>query len=255
MKLSKDFLIFIGIVLLGLILRMLFLDKAGGLWYDELLGSYNEAAQPNIFAVISYTMKNDIHFPLYQIFLHYWGNIFSFSDYSLRLFSVFCGSLNVIVAYFIGNDLKSRQTGLICAAVFAINSFLIYYSQEVRMYSFLVLLASCYLLFAVRTKNDYKNKVNYILFVLFAFALIMSYTISFIFVIAQFVILFIYLINEHKEDKRSILKHAIWSFFFLILFCLPIFIYFITHKAQYSGFMSGFFSNWTSFLVSVQDWF
>lgn len=149
---NKSLWIGLGILLAAVIFRVLCLDKTGGLWYDELV-SYNEAAQADIIQVISYTLKTDVHFPVYPVLLHLWTKIFSLSDLSLRAFSAFFGVLTVIAAYFAGKELKSKETGLYCAAVFAINSFLIYYSQEVRLYSILMFLITLLTYFALRLKN------------------------------------------------------------------------------------------------------
>lgn len=248
--LNRTNLLLIFIVLISIVLRFLYLDKIGGLWYDEII-SYKEASQPSILSVISYTLNTDVSFPLYQVILHCWSKIFSFSDYSLRLFSVICGILTVLTSYFIGKELKSKETGLICASVFAVNSFLIYYSQEVRMYSLLTLFLSLYLFFVVKIKNDYRNKWNYFGATIFALAVICSYTISFLFIASQFLILLIYLINHNKEDRFFIIKQILISSIILGIFCLPLLN--VMHK--YAGIFNGVWNDWSSILVFLQDWF
>lgn len=248
---------FLGLILfLSAILRILWLDKAGGLWYDELVGSYKEASMPNILSIISYTMQVDIHFPLYPILLHIWAKIFSFSDFSLRLFSAICGILSVLGAYLAGKELKSSDTGLLCAAIFAINSFLIYYSQEVRMYSLLTLLSVFFTYFTIRLKNDYKNIYNYAGLVTLGSAVILTHTISVIFVASQSLAIFLYLFKTIEANERKFLVRN-FGVSLLALFFLngPLFAYVLLNKTHYTSFLSGFYSNWTSFLVSVQGWF
>ena len=253
--LNKISISFLLIVLIGIIFRLLCLDKVGGLSYDEIIGSYNEAHQPNILSVIFYTLKIDIHFPLYQILLHLWGNIFSFSDYSLRAFSAVCGVMTVIFSFFIGKELKSKQTGLICASIFALNSFLIYYAQEVRMYSLIALFSSIYLLFLVKIKNNHENKWNYLGFCISAFAVILSYPISTVFIFAQTIALIIYLLYEHKENRKFILKQTLITIILLIIFCSPFFGYLYLHQAKYLNFFGSSYCDWTSVFVLLQDWF
>lgn len=203
---NKTNIILIFILFVSIVFRFFCLNKVGGLWYDELVGSYNEAILPNILSIINYTLKVDIHFPLYQILLHYWGKLFSFSDYSLRAFSAICGVLTVVFSYFVGKELKSERTGLICASIFAVNSFLIFYSQEVRMYSLLALLSTIYLFFVVRIKNDIQNKWNYVGIICFAFAVVFTYTIGFIFVFAQFIALTLYILLKDNINKKGVFK-------------------------------------------------
>lgn len=242
------------IIILGAILRLLCVNKVDGLWYDELI-SYKQASQSNLLSVIFYTMKTDIHFPLYQLILHYWSKLFSFSDYSLRSFSVICGITAIIIAYLIGKELKDKETGLICASIFAVNSFLIYYSQEVRMYSLMVLLTSCYLLFLLKIKNNYKNKWNYVWLSILGFALICSYTIAIVFVGFQFLALVIYLIYKYKKDRKTIMKSSVISISILTLFCIPLFgLLYLFQMKSMSG-VGELGCDWSYLIVVLQDWF
>lgn len=242
------------ILLIGTVLRFLCLDKTDGLWYDELV-SYKQASQPDILSIIFYTLKTDIHFPLYQILLHLWSNVFTFSDYSLRSFSAICGIAAIFVSFLVGKELNSPKTGLICAGVFSVNSFLIYYSQEVRMYSLMVLLLCCYLLFLLRIKNNYKNKWNYIGLIFFAFTLICSYTIAIVFVLSQFFILVFYLINKYEMDRSLILKNSAIFTILLGILCTPFFgLLYIFQLKTLSG-TSGFTFNISYLLILLQDWF
>lgn len=249
-KFIKENIYLLLIIMLGTILRFVFLDKPNGLGYDELIGTLKEANQPNILAVISYTLKMDIHFPLYQVMLHLWAKIFSFADYSLRSFSAFFGMLTVLVAYFIGKKLKSKDTGLVCSLIFAINSFLIYYSQEARMYGFMSLLSSLFLLFTVKIKNNPQNNWNYFGFILFAFAVITSYTISAVFVFAQIGALIIYLISEKKTSKKLLVSAGI-----LIALCLPFLIFILANSSKYTNFFGGFYFDASSIFAIAQNWF
>ena len=137
------------ILLLAIIFRFTCLDKVDGLWYDELT-MYNEAVKPTFLQVLFFSLKDDVHFPLYQILLHYWGNLFSFSDFALRSFSAVIGVLTVIVGYFIGKTLNSKFLAFLLMTLFALNSYLIYYSQEVKMYELMAFFASLNLLFLIR---------------------------------------------------------------------------------------------------------
>lgn len=250
---NKTNISFIIIIFLSIALRFLFLNSPEGFTYDELTGTYNEINQPNVFAVIAYVFKNDIHMPLYQIILYGWSKIFSYSDFSLKAFSALCGIFTVLMSYFIGKELKDKQTGLICASIFTINAFLIYYSQEARMYSFLALLASAFLFFTLKIKNDYKNKWNYFWFVVFAFAIIASYTVSIIFVIAQILVLTAYLLMTIKDDRKIIIKSLLISTGILALICIPIFGTIILNKGHYTEFFNSYSS--ASALLILQNWF
>ena len=59
----------------------------------------------------------------------------------------------VPVAFLIGAELSGRRTGLAAAALVAANPMLVWYSQEARCYSLLVLLTSISLLFFLRARR------------------------------------------------------------------------------------------------------
>lgn len=259
MKVKKQTVIFLGIMLLGAILRILFLDKPEGLWYDETI-IYKQASQPDIFSVIAYTNQGDVQFPLYQIILHIWSKLFSFSDFSLRMFSSLCGILTVLTSYYVGKNLKSEKTGqekigLICAGIFAVNSFLIYYSQEVKMYALSGLFSTLLLLFVIKIKNNSRNKVNYIGLMLASVAAIYTYIIAFVFVFIQNLALAVYMLNQEVSDKKLVVKKSLFFFLCLIIFCAPVFAYLFINRMKYAGVYNSVYSDWSSILVFLQDWF
>jgi len=242
----------IFVVILAAILRFLCIDKTGGLWYDELV-SFDEASKNSILGVIFYTLKTDVHLPLYPVLLHYWGKLFSFSDISLRLFSAICGILTVLTSYFVGKEIKSKQTGLICAGIFAINSFMIFYSQEVRMYSLLMLFSTLNLLFLIRIKNDETNKWNYLGFILSAAAVISTKTLGFIFIFGQFLSLIIYALIT--KERRTLLKNILISSLITLALCSPIFLYLFFNLGYYTNQINGYYCDWSSLFIIVQNWF
>lgn len=246
---NKNFWILFIIFAVGIILRVLFLDKSCGLSYDELV-SYKQAAQPNIISTIFYTLKTDVHMPFYQVLLHWWCKIFSLSDLAFRSFSAFCGILSIITAYFIGKELRNHVAQFLCPALFAINSFFIYYSQEVRMYSLLILLATLSVLFFLRIKNNTSNKWNYFGLAATCFALINTYTIAFIYVTALIITLFVC----HVKNKQPI-KSFVISMLALVVLCLPTFLFMLANPAKWTSEINGYYCDWSSLFIVIQDLF
>ena len=108
-------------------------------WYDEAFTSVL-IKQPwgNFF---SYIFFKDLHPPLYYTCLKVWAYIFGFSDFGLRSFSALFGVLTIPLIYkFTRKFSKNEFLGLSSSLVFAVNPFLIRYSQEARAYSLLVFL-------------------------------------------------------------------------------------------------------------------
>ena len=155
----KNFAKIFLIIILGIALRLIFINKPDGLWNDEYI-SWMIAATPFSGGFID-AVKSQCHMPFYYLYLKFFMTLFGQSDLLLRLTSVFAGVLSIPVMYFIGKE-NDENTGLTCAGITAISSFLIYYSQEVRLYSVLFLFSALSLLYTIKCiKNPIKK--NFIL--------------------------------------------------------------------------------------------
>jgi uncharacterized membrane protein len=84
--------------------------------------------------------------PVYYCVLWLWARIFGFSEAGLRSLSAVAGIASIPAMYGIGARLISRRAGIVAAALAAFNPFLIWYSQEARAYSLLVLTSALALL-------------------------------------------------------------------------------------------------------------
>lgn len=132
---SKYYLAFI--VVIAAILRFHNLC-AREFWYDEAFTSIL-IKQPwsSFFNLI----LKDLHPPFYYICLKGWSYISGYSDFGLRSFSALIGVLIIPLTYcFIEKLSGNKVLALITSLVFAVNPFLIRYSQEARSYSLLVFL-------------------------------------------------------------------------------------------------------------------
>jgi 4-amino-4-deoxy-L-arabinose transferase-like glycosyltransferase len=96
--------------------------------------------------------------PLYYALAWGWAKAFGTDEVGLRSLSALFGAAVVPVAYLIGRELASRRTGLIAAAIAAVNPMLIWYSQEARSYSVLVFFGALSLLFFVRALGSREGR-------------------------------------------------------------------------------------------------
>ncbi len=104
------------------------------LWFDEAV-SVHWARQPAVeIWRVGTALLQDKHPPLYYLTLHYWRLIFGDGDLALRSLGAIWGAVAVLPVYGIGRRLSGRAGGLAAAALVAINPFLVWYSQEVRMF-------------------------------------------------------------------------------------------------------------------------
>jgi mannosyltransferase len=88
--------------------------------------------------------------PLYYALAWVWTQVTGTGEYGLRLLSALAGVLTIPVTYLIGRELRGRRTGLLSAALVAVNPMLLWYSQEARAYALLVFFCALSLLYCVR---------------------------------------------------------------------------------------------------------
>jgi len=142
----------------ALCLRLIAIDQS--LWLDEAI-SINVVKNFGWSGLISAFSVHDFHPLLYYFFLKAWGSLFGFGVIVMRLPSVIFGIMTVYIV-----AKMKREAGWLLA----VNPLLIYYSQEVRMYSLAVmcLTAAFYYFEKIIKKNKLKNIIFYNLFSLLA---------------------------------------------------------------------------------------
>ncbi|MFQ6014164.1 MAG: glycosyltransferase family 39 protein [Anaerolineae bacterium] len=98
----------------------------------------------------------DTHPPLYHFLLHFWILWMGRTQFVVRFLSVGVGLLIVPTTYKLGQKLFGRRVGVLAAGTTAIAPFLIYYSQETRMYALVALLSELSVLMLVLALNKKK---------------------------------------------------------------------------------------------------
>ena len=127
-------------------------------------------------------IKTNCHAPLHYFYLKLWMMIFKNSDFMLRLSSLVPNLLGCLVMYHVGKNYQTKDRsillGLACCAIASISSFLIYFSQEVRIYSLIFLLSSLILLYSIKI-YECPSKKHYWFYTLFCVLLILGETIEY----------------------------------------------------------------------------
>ncbi len=96
--------------------------------------------------------------PLYYVLAWGWAKAFGTGEVGIRSLSALFGAATVPVGYLIGRQLTSRRTGLILAALVAVNPMLIWYSQEARSYALLVFFGALSFLFFARALDTRRGR-------------------------------------------------------------------------------------------------
>jgi mannosyltransferase len=112
--------------------------------------------------------------PLYYALAWIWTQITGTGPWGLRSLSALAGVATIPVAYLVGRELRGRRTGLLAAALVAVNPMLIWYSQEARAYALLVFFCALSLLYCLRAlragqeRRDEHDTRNLVLWGLFS---------------------------------------------------------------------------------------
>jgi uncharacterized membrane protein len=98
-------------------------------------------------------ISNDTHPPLYWLILKAWTYWFGDSLTILRMPSVLFGLMTVPMVYYLANSLFNRRAAFFAMLLTAISPVLIYYSNEIRSYSLLILMVTLSTILFVATIN------------------------------------------------------------------------------------------------------
>lgn len=161
-EITKYSVALLAIVLIGAVLRVYNLSTQS-IWIDEAWSI--STGTMNVLLMVATVANGDFSPPLYDFLLHYWMVIFGTSESAIRLLSVLFGVLAIPMIYLVGRQLFDKEAGLIAALILALSSFNIFYSQELRMYSLMVLLALLSMYFFLRflQRSTLASSAGYVL--------------------------------------------------------------------------------------------
>ena len=142
----------------ALLLRLPGLSES--LWFDEIwstrviLGSVASTVR---------MLSADLHPPVFNLLMFFWIRIFGDSEISVRVLPLVCGLATVVLTARLAIDYGWRSAAPVAALVVAISPAHIWYSQESRAYSFLILLvvASVVVFHRIRETHETRWYVAY----------------------------------------------------------------------------------------------
>lgn len=129
----------LALVLLAFVLRVHHLDYES-LWLDEA-DALRLASAPLSELVGRLTAVGE-NGPLYFLILRGWVTLTGESEFALRALSLLAGVATVALFGALGHRLGGHLLGLAAAALAASSSYLVYYSQEAKMYAILAFLST-----------------------------------------------------------------------------------------------------------------
>lgn len=126
------------LVALAAVARLLLIGDES-YWFDEIWALRQVRA--DFGDVLSSLAAEDVHPPLYPILLWGWTRLVGEGEAAVRLLSAIPGTMAVGFMYGVARRLYNDQTAVLAAGFLALNGFAVYFSQEARAYSWMLMLA------------------------------------------------------------------------------------------------------------------
>ncbi len=242
------------ILLLGLGLRLWNINSPEGIWHSEYIAcTFSAFDFPFDFFN---ALKTNSHAPLHCYYMKLWNLLFNNSAFMYKLSSLLPNLGACFVMYFVGKNYQlkdgSAKLGLTCALIASISSFLIYFSQEAKIYSLIFLLTSCVLLYSIKV-YEFPSKKNYSLLTLFSILLILEHTIGIIFVIFNTFALIAFRQKNKKHKNDSDFFIPVLSMLILCLPLIPFLFRIFAHPTYFSQWWAPF--SWSKIFFFFTDLF
>lgn len=123
---------------LAFAIRLYHLDFQS-LWRDEV--DVILFAEKGPLGLLPWFMEPGQNGPLYYLLLSFWMTLVGRGEFSVRFLSLFWGVLLVPLIYQVGRRWLERRVALLAALLVGFSPYLVWYSQEAKMYSFLAFLS------------------------------------------------------------------------------------------------------------------
>jgi len=220
--LSNNIFILILLLLFITVLLRLFHLNFEDYWFDELTSFW--LADPRISDQNTYVQRylnpgqpDQITF---YFFLKYFFKIFGYSDVVGRYFSFIFGSLAIPIIVYSSFKIKSNNSFLFLFFLLSINTYLITYSQEVRVYSLFLFISSINIFLFIKLTNDISQKSEWYLYLSFLISNILNTSLhifAFLIAVSQIVFL-LYLYYSNKSNHSKLIMTTLLSVLFGLAF-------------------------------------
>jgi hypothetical protein len=233
-------------IILIFFIRLYKFDKVG-FWGDEYLTfTLSEPIHDYKFIHDKTLASGDLVPPFYYFVLNIYNSFFGHTAYSIRLFHIIFGSVNIFLSFLIASLILKRRESLLVLYFLAFNVFLIWCSIEARVVSFALffqLLSILFFLYSLKTANSNFLFLNIFFLFLFNFIALTVHPLSIIIVISQF--FFLLVNNNYHKQKFFLFSVIMLSVIFYIILNLEYFIWSLkgtrlTHNQLNINFFIGY---------------
>lgn len=216
--LEKHFWIVIGLLILLFAGLSLGIGLSQSVWFDE---AYSITLAKNPVSELIHLTAIDVHPPIYYLFLHFWGDIFGFGEFSLRFSSVMMMTTAIVLMAILLKHLFDKRFAIFATFLLCLSPMLIRYGFEIRMYALATMLAVLATLVLFFMEKERNIKKYHFLQIIYA-ALIAVGMLTLYYTIVIWLTHFAYLFWHTIRDKKPIFRQDFWLMYILaVLFFSP----------------------------------
>tara|TARA_B110000037_G_C17128072_1_gene509378 strand:- start:6518 stop:7936 length:1419 start_codon:yes stop_codon:yes gene_type:complete len=198
----------LGFVLLNFVLKGLFISH-NAIALDEPFSIYY--AQMNLSSIIEFLSTGN-NPPLYELFLHFWINVFGISALSVRIPSLIFSCITIFFIYKLASTFFNNRIAIYASVFYLFSNNAILYAHEARVYSLFALLTtlSMYCFFSLINNKPFSN-LQKALFILIQSLLIYAHYFGFFILFLQVAFILF------NKNLRNIYWKRLLSFSLIIL--------------------------------------
>ena len=218
------------ITLLCVALRVYHIGAAS-LWSDEIFSRY----YADIFGLhylLTDGLSSEPTPPTYYLLLRGWMALWGDSEAALRSLSAVASTLCIPVTYFLGRELLGKLQGVLGALLFALCPLSLYFAQEARVYTLLMLAATIVLWAAAVFQRDPRSVRATVFYALFATLCLYLHATGVLFVAACGGAVWLFFLMQGVGGRQALLKWTALNALVLLL-GVPYFVH--TLAASHGG--------------------
>ena len=213
--LSNNFLILFLIFFVTTVLFRFFHLHFDDYWFDEINSFW--LADPRISDQNTYIQRyltpGQPDQVAFYFFLKYFFKIFGYNDVIGRYFPFIFGCLSIPIIAYSSFKIKNNSSFLFLFFLLSINTYLIGYSQEVRVYSLFFFVSSINIFLFIKLINNISQKSEWYLYLFFLISNIINVSLhifGFLIVISQ-IVFFFYLYYSNKSIQSKLILFTLLS--------------------------------------------
>ena len=187
----KECILPVFVVGLNLLVKGFYLssNSIGG---DEPFSIFH--AQMDVFTIVELLSKGN-NPPLYELFLHFWINLFGISKFSVRLPSLIFSCVSVWFLYRLAFSFFNKKVAIIVGLLFVFSNYETLFAHEARVYSLLCMLSIISMFYYLKIISEINPKKKHLILLLIV-SVMLTYAHFFGFILIFIQVLFVLLSKD-----------------------------------------------------------